>query len=75
MNPASLRQQLSSLSTTSGGHKEQADRYRSLLEQIFVSPQNELLQIFIETSKLNSFYLCIHNASRFLFQLSMIRSA
>lgn len=54
MNPSTLRLQLSNLSSAAGGHhKEQADRYRSILEQIFQLPQNdgsqnELLQQFIE---------------------------
>lgn len=59
MNPASLRQQLINLTTATGGHKEQTDRYRALLEQILQIPQhedgiqNELLQQFVEASKYN----------------------
>lgn len=53
MNAQSLRQQLVTLSGSSGGHKEQADRYRTLLEQIFAnkSEQIEFLKIFIEASE------------------------
>lgn len=53
MNAQSLRQQLTTLSGSSGGHKEQADRYRTLLEQIFSAKddQIEFLKIFIEASK------------------------
>lgn len=54
MNAATLRQQLSNLGSSSGGHKEQADRYRALLEQILVSKdpnQSEFLKTFIEASK------------------------
>jgi hypothetical protein len=55
MNTTTLRQQLVNLSTASGGHKEQADRYRALLEQIFQQKdgsQIELLQQYIEASEL-----------------------
>lgn len=55
MNAQSLRQQLTNLSGSSGGHKEQADRYRTLLEQILASKdpnQSEFLKTFIEASKL-----------------------
>lgn len=56
MNPASLRLQLANLSSASGGHKEQADRYRAILDQIFQlkndGNQNEMLQQFIEASKI-----------------------
>ena len=52
MNAQSLRQQLINLSGSSGGHKEQADRYRALLEQILTSKdQSEFLKTFIEASK------------------------
>lgn len=54
MNTTTLRQQLVNLSTASGGHKEQADRYRALLEQIFQQKdgtQIELLQQFVEASE------------------------
>ena len=68
MNPASLRQQLINLTTATGGHKEQTDRYRALLEQILLIPQNEdgiqneLLQQFVEASKLiNKPQKCTNN--------------
>lgn len=52
MNTTSLRQQLVNLASASGGHKEQADRYRALLEKIFeqidAALQTELLQNFVE---------------------------
>lgn len=55
MNAQSLRSQLTNLSVASGGHKEQADRYRNLLEQILTFPKepekSEFLKIFIEASK------------------------
>lgn len=52
MNIQSLRQQLSTLTSQSGGHKEQADRFRILLEQILNSEDlANLLKIFIEASK------------------------
>lgn len=54
MNTTTLRQQLLNLGSTSGGHKEQADRYRALLEQIFQQKdgsQVELLQQFVEASE------------------------
>lgn len=53
MNAASLRQQLLNLTTATGGHKEQADRYRSLLDQILSQKENqgEFLKLFIEASK------------------------
>lgn len=55
MNATALKQQLAGLSGSTGGHKEQADRYRTLLfEQILTSgePQkSEFLKIFIEASK------------------------
>lgn len=54
MNSNTLRQQLTNLTGSSGGHKEQADRYRALLEQILSSQdpnQSEFLKIFIEASK------------------------
>lgn len=55
MNVQILRQQLVNLSASSGGgHKEQADRYRALLEQILSSKdpnQSEFLKSFIEASK------------------------
>lgn len=57
MNSHILRQQLLNLIGSSGGHKEQADRYRALLEQILSSQdpnQSELLKIFIEASKFNN---------------------
>lgn len=51
MNAVTLRQQLASLSGTSGGHKEQADKYRAILEQILSQKndnQTEFLKQFIE---------------------------
>lgn len=54
MNAQTLRLQLTNLSASSGGHKEQADRYRALLEQILTSKdpnQSEFLKSFIEASK------------------------
>jgi hypothetical protein len=53
MNATSLRQQLAAFTVASGGHKEQADRYRTLLEQILAmnEAENELLKIFIEASE------------------------
>lgn len=54
MNVQTLRQQLVNLSASSGGHKEQADRYRTLLEQILTSKdpnQGEFLKTFIEASE------------------------
>lgn len=54
MNSNTLRQQLTNLLGSSGGHKEQADRYRALLEQILLSQdpnQSEFLKIFIEASE------------------------
>lgn len=56
MNAQTLRQQLTNLSGSSGGHKEQADRYRALLDQILTSKdpnQSEFLKNFIEASKLS----------------------
>lgn len=58
MNAQTLRQQLVNLSGSSGGHKEQADRYRALLEQILSSKdpnQSEFLNIFIEASEFCKF--------------------
>lgn len=53
MNATTLRQQLGNLGGTSGGHKEQADKYRAILDQILLQKdgQIELLKIFIEASK------------------------
>lgn len=54
MNAQTLRQQLTNLSGSTGGHKEQADRYRALLDQILTSTdpnQSEFLKLFIEASK------------------------
>lgn len=51
MNAATLRQQLINLSGSTGGHKEQADRYRALLEQILQQKEQECLRIFIEARK------------------------
>lgn len=81
MNSHTLRQQLTNLTGSSGGHKEQADRYRALLEQILSSQdpnQSEFLKIFIEASKSKLFkqsscldsIIYIYN----LFQLLMIKS-
>jgi COP9 signalosome complex subunit 4 len=58
MNAQTLRQQLVSLSGSSGGHKEQADRYRALLEQILSSQdanQSEQIRIFVEASKIQCY--------------------
>lgn len=52
MNVQKLRSELSLLASQSGGHKEQAERFRSLLEQILTSDDvTNLLKIFIEASK------------------------
>lgn len=55
MNSNSLRQQLASLTGITGGHKEQADKYRAILDQILAQKdkdnQNEFLKQFIEASK------------------------
>lgn len=61
MNAQTLRQQLINLSGSTGGHKEQADRYRILLEQILTSKdpnQSEFLKSFIEASKFHKLKLC-----------------
>lgn len=61
MNAQTLRQQLINLSGSTGGHKEQADRYRTLLEQILTSKdpnQSEFLKSFIEASKFHKLELC-----------------
>lgn len=50
-----LRTQLVALTNSSGIHKEQVDKYRSLLDQILLNTGNELvdtLKLFIEASKL-----------------------
>lgn len=48
----SLRNQLGCLTNSSGVHKELADRYRSLLDQVLTSDEtSESLKIFIEASK------------------------
>lgn len=73
MNAQTLRQQLTNLSGSTGGHKEQADRYRALLEQILTSTdpnQSEFLKLFIEASEWTSlskrleFTINIHVLSR-----------
>jgi hypothetical protein len=53
MNTTTLRQHLINLVSSSGGHKEQTDKYRSLLDQIFTQNENqiELLKLFIEASQ------------------------
>ncbi|KAL1396798.1 hypothetical protein pipiens_010255 [Culex pipiens pipiens] len=51
INAVSLRNQLAQLTNSSGIHKEQADKYRALLEQILLNTETELvetLKIFIE---------------------------
>jgi COP9 signalosome complex subunit 4 len=49
MNAATLRQQLANLCGTTGGHKEQADKYRAILEQILAQKDDqEFLKQFIE---------------------------
>ncbi|XP_070497036.1 COP9 signalosome complex subunit 4 [Chironomus tepperi] len=49
MNAATLRQQLANLCGTTGGHKEQADKYRAILEQILAHKDDqEFLKQFIE---------------------------
>lgn len=53
-NVQTLRQILTNLSGSTGGHRESADRYRALLEQILKSSdpnQSESLKIFIEARK------------------------
>lgn len=53
-NAQTLRQLLTNLSGSTGGHRESADRYRALLEQILTSTdpsQSEFLKIFIEARK------------------------
>lgn len=54
ISQSSLRNQLASLTNSSGIHKEQADKYRALLDQILLNTGNELvdtLKLFIEASK------------------------
>jgi hypothetical protein len=53
MNAATLRQQLTNLGGSTGGHKEQADKYRTILDQILLQKdgQIELLKTFIEASE------------------------
>ena len=52
MNAATLRQQLANLCGSTGGHKEQADKYRAILEQILAQKDDqEFLKQFIEASK------------------------
>lgn len=56
-----LKQVLITLGGSSGGHRESADRYRALLEQILASTdpnQSEFLKIFIEARK---FSFCFEN--------------
>lgn len=51
LNTASLRHFIAGLSNFNGTHKEQADKYRSLLENILAAPPQdlvEMLKIFIE---------------------------
>ncbi|CAG9798687.1 unnamed protein product [Chironomus riparius] len=49
MNAATLRQQLANLCGSTGGHKEQADKYRAILEQILAQKDDqEFLKQFIE---------------------------
>lgn len=52
---SNLRLQLVALTNSTGVHKEQAERYRSLLDQCLTNPEAELietLKLFIEASKL-----------------------
>lgn len=69
MNVQTLRQQLVGLSGSTGGHKEQADRYRTILDQILTSkePQrSEFLKIFIEARKLIFNPICRRLSNSFL---------
>jgi hypothetical protein len=53
-NAQSLKTLLVNLSGSSGGHRESADRYRALLDQILASTdaaRSEFLKIFIEARK------------------------
>jgi len=50
-NPASVRQQLCNIINSGGSHKDQAEKYRSMLETILTDAGSDLiecLQIFIE---------------------------
>lgn len=70
MNAQNLRQQLSTLTAQSGGHKEQADRFRSLLEQILSSDDvTNLLKIFIEASKFIYSNIDVKNSRAILISL------
>lgn len=54
ISQSALRNQLAALTNFSGIHKEQADKYRGLLDQILLNTGNELvdtLKLFIEASK------------------------
>lgn len=54
ISQAQLRSQLTALTNSSGIHKEQIDKYKSLLEKIQSNPELELvetLKIFIEASE------------------------
>lgn len=56
---ANLRIQLVALTNATGGHKEQADRYRVTLEQILKNTGPELIEtlnLFIEASKFFCYY-------------------
>lgn len=53
-NIPTLRQLLTNLSVSTGGHRESADRYRALLDQILTSTdpnRTEFLKIVIEARK------------------------
>lgn len=50
---SALRNRLAVLTNSSGIHKEQADKYRQLLDQILLNGEElvETLKLFIEASK------------------------
>jgi COP9 signalosome complex subunit 4 len=54
ISAAALRSQLITLTNSTGIHKEQADKYRNLLDQVLLNTGAELsetLKLFIEASK------------------------
>lgn len=59
--------QLVLLTNATGGHKEQADRYRVTLEQVLKNTGPELIEtlnLFIEASK---FFFCCHYEIIFIY--------
>lgn len=57
LTSSGLRTQLAGLTNSSGVHKELADRYRSLLDQVLTCDESsESLKIFIEASMFTSLF-------------------